>query len=406
MINTEKFQHETELQYIWRLGSAKDSGLFNMTWPELTKILNQNLGNEWSESTYRKKYVILKQANDEIFNQNYSATTDVEEKIRELERAKIQFRDERNAWQKQNYLTARIENRLDILEDQLTSIGKSLYPSKPKHKFIKVGDSDLIVCLSDMHIGQKFKSAFGEYNTDIAKDRLNDYLAEIISIGKRHNAKKVWVCLLGDQINGSIHFTSQVSNNENIIEQIKMASELICDFCVTLSNSFEQVMVTGAAGNHSRLISNKEMAVHDERLDSLITWIVEMMTSHIGNITVLKRNLDSGIFDICVRGKTYIGIHGDFDSFSKSSVNNLISMLGFFPYAVISAHNHYPAYSEANGICMVQNGCLCGSGDDYTVEKRLSGYANQSVLVCSESGIDCIYNVQLNGSQFKLGVKK
>lgn len=404
MIDTNKYKNETELQYLWRLGSAKDSGLLSLTWPDLADILNQNLNCNRTESAYRKKYTVLKQAKNELFVDNF-VTSDTDEKIRELERAKIQFRDERNAWQKQNYLAARISSRLDILESELSSIGKTLYQSHPKHKIIKVGDSDLIVCLSDMHIGQSFKTVFGEFDTDIAQTRLTKYLNEVISIGKRHNAKKVWICLLGDQINGNIHFTSQIANSENIIEQIKLASEMICNFCVSLSNSFEQVMVIGASGNHSRLVYNKEFAVHDERLDNLITWIVEKMTAHIENISVLKRNLDSGIFDICVRGKTYIGVHGDFDQFSKNSVNNLVSMLGFFPYAVISAHNHFPAYSEYNGICMVQNGCLCGSGDDYTIEKRLSGYANQTVLVCDESGIECIYNVKLDNSHFKLGVK-
>ena len=51
---------------------------------------------------------------------------------------------------------------------------------------------------------------------------------------------------------------------------------------------------------------------------------------------MLKRNLDVGIADIDIRGKFYTVVHGDYDLFSKSGTYNLCSMLGYFPYALIS----------------------------------------------------------------------
>ena len=84
-----------------------------------------------------------------------------------------------------------------------------------------------------------------------------------------------------------------------------------------------------------------------------------------------------------------------FDLFTGLNGNclQLISMIGFFPYAVITGHNHYPASTEVDGVKVVQSGCLCGSGDDYTKEKRLSGKANQSILVCNEHGIDAFFPI-------------
>jgi hypothetical protein len=187
-----------------------------------------------------------------------------------------------------------------------------------------------------------------------------------------------------------------VSNRENVIEQVKLSAELITNFAVELSKYFKRVFIIGVAGNHSRLISNKENDVKDERLDSLITWIVEQTTKHLVNVTVLHRNIDSGISDLSVRGKTYINVHGDNDSMNSNSVGKLCMMLGFFPYAIIGGHRHTPAYQEFNGVKYIQSGSLAGSGDDYTLAKRLSGKASQTVLVCSEKGIDAIYNVELN----------
>lgn len=98
---------------------------------------------------------------------------------------------------------------------------------------------------------------------------------------------------------------------------------------------------------------------------------------------------------ICVRNKTYIVVHGDNDQFNKQGLLNLCSMIGFFPYACLYGHLHTPSYDEINGVKMVRSGSLCGSGDSYTIEKRLCGDPSQTVLVCSNNGIDYIYNVNL-----------
>lgn len=49
---------------------------------------------------------------------------EIEVAKRELEREKIKFRDERNAWNKQNYIDARVEQKLDFLEEELRNQGK------------------------------------------------------------------------------------------------------------------------------------------------------------------------------------------------------------------------------------------------------------------------------------------
>ena len=95
-------------------------------------------------------------------------------------------------------------------------------------------------------------------------------------------------------------------------------------------------------------------------------------------------------------GKFYFGVHGDFDANSKQGISNLVMAMGFLPEAIIRGHMHSPAYHEFNGVKMIQSGSLAGSGDDYTLEKRLTGKPSQTLLVCNDRGIECIYNVELN----------
>lgn len=346
------------------------------------------LGGTFVSEYYKWKESQDKNKDDDEYLKEYQVMK------RELERAKIQFRDERNAWSKQNYADSRIEETLDILDRKISTQGKINF--EVHNTPVLDGDNDLICVLSDLHIGQTFKSLWGEYNTDIAKERLNKYLDEILVIQKVHSSEKCFVLLQGDVISGNIHRTIQISNKENVIEQIKIAIELISSFCYELTKYFSQVYLYNVAGNHSRLVENKDIAVHNERFDDFIGWDVGRTLKHIENFHMIThRNLDIGIADMNVRNKTYIAVHGDFDAFNKQGVLNLCSMLGFFPYACLYGHLHTPSYDEVNGVKMVRSGSLSGSGDDYTIEKRLCGEPCQTVLVCDKKGIRCTYNVVL-----------
>jgi predicted phosphodiesterase len=143
-------------------------------------------------------------------------------------------------------------------------------------------------------------------------------------------------------------------------------------------------------------VSNKELDIREERLDDLISWIVEQITSNVSNISFIKDNYDNGIAKVVVRGLEYIMVHGDFDSANANSINKLCTMIGEFPYAVLAGHRHTPMSAEFNGIKYIQSGSLSESGDSYTISKRLKGDASQTVLVCNTNGIQCTYNVTLS----------
>ena len=388
----KRFENESDEELIYRVCSDKDS---IGSWQDVANILNELLGTEYTESKFRKQF----QAFNKMLNANRGKFTDSDEQIkeievqkRELERKKIQFRDERNAWQKQNYADARVEEKLDKLEDELTSLGRTNFDT---HNTISIdSDNDMLIILSDLHIGQTFDSIFGKYNTDIAKDRLNQLLNEVLSIRDLHNSRKCYVSLQGDLISGNIHKSIQVTNRENVIEQVKNATELVSSFCYEFSLLFENVFLSNVSGNHTR-IERKEDAIHDERLDDIISWAVELSLKHIDNFHVLHRNIDTGIADIDIRGKSYIAVHGDYDGFNKSGVQNLCLALGFVPYAITFGHLHVCSVDETNGVKMIRGGSLAGCGDSYTIEKRLTGKPSQMVCICTNKGIKAYYPIEL-----------
>lgn len=400
MTDFKKENNESELQYIWRICSDKDAGVIQMTWEELSEVLNKNLRDDESEwltsSAYRKKYQQAKAFYDEVFSKMKSTeySDDIAIRQRDLEKMKIQFRDERMAWNKQNYTNARVSETFDILEQKLSELGKINFEEFDNNIQINT-DKEMIVCISDLHIGQDFDSIFGKYNSNIAKERLNQYLNKVLEVKEKENISKVHIVCLGDLISGSIHKTVQITNKENVIDQIKIATELISSFCYECCKEFGRVLFYNVSGNHSR-IDRKDDALKDERLDDCIGWAVNLSLQHIDNFTYLNhRNIDIGIVDMNVCGKTYISVHGDYDAMTKQGTSNLSMMLGFIPYAIIRGHMHSPALNEYQGVKVIQSGSLSGCGDDYTVQKRLLGKPSQTLLVCDKNGIDAIYNVEL-----------
>ena len=382
--------NETEQEYIFRICYNKP---LIGTWDDVADILNAELGYHFGESTYRKRWARDARARAVEPADFDTYTADPAEIKREIERAKIQYRDERNSWQKQNYIDARILQKLDYLETVIGEIGREKF-TVDSTPCITSG-KDLLCLLSDLHIGQTFENAFGEYNTDIARKRLNKYLNEIIQIGRENNAQDCYCTLLGDLISGSIHLSIQVTNRENVIDQIKIASELIASFVCDLAPHFDHVYLTGVAGNHSRLVANKEKAIHDERLDDLILWVVKHLLKDCKNATVLDDKPDVGIATFYIRGHEYTSVHGDYDKITDAGIGKLAMMLGRLPEHILLGHLHYCELTERNGIRIVRGGSLAGSGDQFTIESRLTGKPQQMVCVCDDNGIQSAHPIIL-----------
>lgn len=288
---------------------------------------------------------------------------------------------------------ARLDNRFELIESIIKTTGENDFTISPIVS--NESNNDMIICLSDLHIGATYSGSFGKYNSDIAKTRLSQYLGEIIKIQKTHNSEKCFVALLGDLVSGNIHSTIAISNRENVIEQVKICAELVSNFVYELSKCFTEVNIAFVNGNHSRL-TRKDDAVKDERLDDFIPWYLQAKISHIPNVNLIEDRIDSTLASIEVRGNMFLLCHGDYDNFSKSGIADLVLMLGFKPCGVLFGHYHTCAVSDIANIKLIRSGSLGGSGDDYTIQKRIIGNPSQMVCIVENSGVKTYYPVELN----------
>ena len=388
----KRFENESTDELIYRICQDKDK---IGTWQDVANIINELTGDDFGESTYRKKYQSFQKmlsANQSKFADSESQLREIEDQIRELERMKIQFRDERRSWNKQNYENSRFDEVMNILVERMDNFAKTDFT--PHSSPTIDGDKNMIICLSDLHIGQCFSSYFGEFNSDIAKERLQKYMNEILNIARDNHVKKAYVFMLGDNISNSLHKTIEVSNKENVIDQLKLSIEYISSFCYELTKHFEHVYLASASGNHSRLQA-KDLAQHSERLDAFIAWDVCRTLQYVDNFhSLLHRSIDDGIADVNIDGKTYLLIHGDYDTPTKTGYLNLSNIVGFFPDYICCGHKHFCFYSQESKF--IQSGSLASSGDDYCIEKRLSGKASQMVCIVDKTGVKSVHPIMLS----------
>ncbi len=391
----KKTVEETDQQFIYRVCKSKD--VDDLTWQDIADICNSELDDyDFSESWYRKRWNGFKELSEAKENIELSGTevlADIEYSRREYEKEKIRFRDERNEYNRLLRQEARYEADLDTIKNIILE-QKPIKCDIPKRTSI-VSDNDMLVLLTDMHIGQCFDSYWGKYNSDIAKLRLAKYISHIVSTQKLYGSQDCYVALLGDLVSGGLHPTIKVSDRENTIQQVMMCSEIVLWFVSELAKEFNKVTIAHVDGNHSR-IDKKELALKDERLDQIIPWYVKTNTEKAESIVVTDSIYDNTLSRLNIRGKSYILCHGDYDGYNKTGAMKIASMIGEIPYAILFGHFHTNAFSDdADGIKLIRGGSLSGSGCDYTIQKRLNGNAGQMCCVVNNSGVHAVMPVDL-----------
>lgn len=313
-------------------------------------------------------------------------------RLNEIKREKQKLSDERAAINRMNRQIARAEENYSIFERALQEHGRVNYP-KVNTVHNSGSDKDIVICISDMHLGLDTDNWFGKYNAEVAEERLGKYLSEVIEIGK--DCKNAYVMLLGDEINGKIHSTVQLENRENAIQQVQKASEMITAFVYNLSLVFENVTVASVAGNHSR-IGWKDDVLRDERLDDIIPWYLKASLSHITNVNIVDNEIDATIGSVDIRGNRYHLVHGDMDTYSEAGVSRLVMMLGYKPTAIFYGHLHHCSYDDISGVKIIRSGTFANTNDDYTISKRISGNPSQMVCIVDDNGIKACYPVDLS----------
>lgn len=395
---------ESEEAYIWRIGQAKDKGILDMDWNEITRLINTQFRTDETEyrceSVYRKAYAQAKRFYEAgVFDSEDKDRyiQEIKDAKQELQKEKYKLFDERAALNRKIREQSRCESFIDIVKRTIDEHNPTEFDYDPKPEYS--GDCDAIIHLTDVHAGMNINSVFNVFNKDILTDRLKKYLNQIYEIKTLYNAENAYLILGGDLIHGLIHLNARLETKETVVQQIMDVSDLIGNFIYELSKMFNFVEVHTTVGNHSRVDSKKENSRTKENFDLLIPYICKKSLANVYNVKFEDNLLSSDIASFEVRGHMVYATHGD-----KDTPLNVVNHMTAFarkaklplPDICYLGHRHQNGLTTVGEVKVIESGCIDGM-DTFSIDSRLVGNPEQTVtIVTDEQPVKALCDIQIS----------
>lgn len=399
----QRLPNENESQYIWRVGQAKDAGLINNTWEELTPTLNEQCGISEEDfrgsSAWRKRYRVMQQAWDDVFSQNKFVdehAASIKEQTDELYKAKRQLFDQRREYNKLLVSDARADHLTERLIEAANLVPLQNYTDIFTFK-ANTAYEEAVLCLSDWHYGQLSDNIWNSYNTDICRERVVNLFDKVTAALQNHYVQTLHIVLLGDFVNGAIHTGSRVAAEENTCDQLMHVSEMLANFINALSAYVDKLNVYSTYGNHARTIQNKNDSIHSDNMERVIPWWLKQRLINNKKVNIIDSEFYEFIyFNVC--GYNVVCTHGDLDRFRDLGVtiNSVFTKkYGKSIDYTFSGDKHHLESFEQFGIESSLVGSLCGT-DEYANNKRLYSHPMQTLCIFTpDDGKLCSYNIKL-----------
>jgi len=268
---------------------------------------------------------------------------------------------------------------------------------EPELKSVSETDTEMIACLSDMHIGAKVDTDINNYNYGIAIGRLSDYAHRIIKESRIHNISTVHVVNLGDVIEHSgMRFAQAFDVEFPFSEQIVKASDIIIKFLIFLVRAGLNVSYAGIAGNHDR-IADKDKNINGDHAVKAINYAIKTFieNAEIKGITYVEANDYS--HSLTVNGANFKFVHGDLDSVKDENVLSKHCSLDGIDYdmLVMGHYHHFREVEVGFDKRIVTFGSLKGA-DDYGMKIRKVSSASQGIIIVDDKGDIDVKRIKLD----------
>lgn len=389
----QRFENESDEELIYRV--CKDKDLIG-TWSDVADILNDLLGQEYTESKYRKQYTAFTKmfsANENIFISDDNYIQQLREQEQELKKERQKLSDERVEFNKQIREQARRESFEDLIKRVVCENVEPIEIETPITAVTFSGDNDVLAHITDIHTGVEIDNFKNTFDENVLKKRIEQYTQEIIKIKNTHNSENCYL-VVSEILSGIIHNTLRIQNNMDLMEQFKFISELLASMFITLANEFNEVYVYTVMGNHSRISPKKEDSLQGENMDVLLPFYLKARLQNIYNIHIMDNDVckDVAIFDI--RGYNVCASHGDKDT-PNNAYQHFVGMFKIFPDIILLGHRHFNSITTVDECKIIQSGSFCGT-DDYALSIRKTGRPEQYINIVGDDGLVCSYDVQLD----------
>lgn len=282
---------------------------------------------------------------------------------------------------------SRIENLQEYIEKKLDE--REPINFKFNTYEIKNGN-EASALVSDLHCGATVDSIFNFYNKNVLKERLEQLSSKIIGICLKDKVTHLNVEFLGDFITGIIHGSTIAQAEEDVIDQIFDACDILTEFIISLRKKINTVKVYITYGNHGRSNKNKSESPNRENFERLIAPYIRKELRKT-DIKIIDGGYEDFItYNLKRNNELIVGTHGTNDN--PNNANMVFSKL--LEKNVYEVHmGHFHSVKEGKGTTV--NGSVMG-GDDYSISHRWNEKPIQVLKV--------YYNDTFDDASYKLGL--
>lgn len=353
-----EYNNETEEQYLWKVGQAKDSGLIDLSWDDIADLMNKQFRTDETEyrtgSAYRKPYQQAKR----FYEMGVFNNLDEDEYLNKLKKAKDDVRFEKYKLQteKTEYARWRREEARDelIVEKIVDAINKLPEIKIPKFEPLKEEkeNSEYLLCFGDAHFGIEFEVPdltgrnINKYSPEIFFERMEILLNKTIEIVKKENISHLSVWELGDGLDGILRLTSQLQKlRYGIVDGTIIYANYLADWLNRLTK-YTRVyfqMVKDSNHNQLRICGAPKNAFTGENMSKVMIALIKARLENNERFYIVENPTGNCFAELAECN--IMGIHGE--------VKNLCRSVGDFSVAynmpihyIIGAHVHHEKYEE------------------------------------------------------------
>ena len=227
----KRFENETDEELIYRICEDKDQ---IGSWQNVANIINKLTGNDFGESTYRKKY----QAFKKMLEANQSKFVDSEAQLKEIEIQKRELQKERNklyATKTEYSRQIRQQSRFELFYENVAN-EISLY-DVPNFRYIDTLNqkNEYILSIADIHAGANFVTETNDYSFEEITKRFEKLYTDVVNFVLDKNISNLKVLCMGDDIQGILRLSDLQLNESSVVKATVFVAKTIARFLNDLS---------------------------------------------------------------------------------------------------------------------------------------------------------------------------
>lgn len=333
----KRFENETDEELIYRICEDKEQ---IGSWQNVTDIINELTGNDFGESTYRKKY----QAFKKMLEANQSKFVDSDAQLKEIENQKRELQKERNklyATKTEYSRQVRQQSRFELFYENVAN-EVSLY-DVPNFRYIDTLNqkNEYILSIADIHAGANFVTETNDYSFEEITKRFEKLYTDVVNFVLDKNISNLKVLCMGDDIQGILRLSDLQLNESSVVKATVFVAKTIARFLNDLSEYCFIDYYHCPTSNHSqtRPLGTKASEIASEDVEYVICNYIKDVLANNSRI-IPHMNFGYEYIEIPIFDFKTIAMHGH----TINNINNALKDLTYhkktFYTTVFLAHYH------------------------------------------------------------------